>query len=362
MKFLDISKQDLYIKKKIFKNIEGVIKKSDFILGEEVNKFEKNFAKFCGAKFGVGCANGTDALIMALESLNLPKNSEVIVPAMTWCSTAFAVIKANLKPVLVDIKSSNPTICPSALRKKITKKTRAIIIVHLYGECCDVSEIKKVIKGKNIFIIEDAAQAHGAYDLTSKKKVGNIGDLACFSFYPGKNLGAYGDGGIITTNKKKNYDYLIKLRNMGQKLKNKHDLIGINSRLDTMQAVILNEKLKKLNRLNANRVKIANFYLDRINNRHIVKLKYTKGCVYHQFVIKVKQIKKFLKYLESNQIPYGRHYPNPIHKLKVLKKYFYNEKYPNSEYLASYCVSLPIDPLLKKKDLSYICNTINKFK
>ena len=215
MKFLDISKQDLYIKKKIFKNIEGVIKKSDFILGEEVNKFEKNFAKFCGAKFGVGCANGTDALIMALESLNLPKNSEVIVPAMTWCSTAFAVIKANLKPVLVDIKSSNPTICPSALRKKITKKTRAIIIVHLYGECCDVSEIKKVIKGKNIFIIEDAAQAHGAYDLTSKKKVGNIGDLACFSFYPGKNLGAYGDGGIITTNKKKNYNYLIKLRNMG---------------------------------------------------------------------------------------------------------------------------------------------------
>ena len=269
MKFLDIAKQDLKLKKKIFKEIDNVIRSNDFILGKKVDEFEKNFSKYCGTKFAIGCANGTDAITLALESLGLPKNSEVILPAMTWCSTAFAVIKANLKPVLVDIESDKSTICINALQKKINKKTKAIIIVHLYGECCDVSKLKKVIKNKNIYLIEDAAQAHGAYDCVSNKKVGNLGDLACFSFYPGKNIGAYGDGGIITTNNQKFASKLKQLRNMGQKLKNDHRLIGINSRLDTIQATILNEKLKKLNHYNKRRKIIADYYKKNIKNKLI---------------------------------------------------------------------------------------------
>ena len=361
MKFLDIAKQDLKLKKKIFKEIDNVIRSNDFILGKKVDEFEKNFSKYCGTKFAIGCANGTDAITLALESLGLPKNSEVILPAMTWCSTAFAVIKANLKPVLVDIESDKSTICINALQKKINKKTKAIIIVHLYGECCDVSKLKKVIKNKNIYLIEDAAQAHGAYDCVSNKKVGNLGDLACFSFYPGKNIGAYGDGGIITTNNQKFASKLKQLRNMGQKLKNDHRLIGINSRLDTIQATILNEKLKKLNHYNKRRKIIADYYKKNIKNKLIEKLKYSDGCVYHQYVVKVRHLKKFLFHLKKYRIPYGRHYPKPIHKLSALKKYFNKEVYINSERLASKCVSLPTNPLLNIKDLKYICLTINKF-
>ena len=361
MKFLDISKQDLPIKNEIITEIRGVIEKNDFILGEKVEQFEKNFSKFSGSKYSVGCGNGTDALILALETLNLPKNSEVIVPAMTWCSTAIAVLKANLKPVLVDIQKNSSTICLNSLKKKISRRTKVLIMVHLYGQCCDIKKIKKIIKNKNIFVIEDAAQAHGAYYYNPKNKVGNLGDMTCYSFYPGKNLGAYGDAGLITTNKKKYFDKLIKMRNMGQKTRNKHDIIGINSRLDTVQAAILNIKLKSLRKNNNLRKKIANFYNKNLNNKYIEKLNYTKGCVYHQYVIKVRKLKKFIEFLNYYKIPFSRHYPKPIHKLYSLKPFFKNEVYKNAEELSKSCISLPVNPLLKKKELSYICECINKF-
>ena len=183
MKFLDIYNQDKNIINLILKDIKKVIKNTNFILGEEVNFFERNFAKYCKSKFAIGCGNGTDALYMAIKSLNLPKGSEVILPAMTYCSTLFAVIEAGLKPVLVDVKN-NPTISPEEIKKKINKNTRVVILVHLYGEICDYKKIKKIIKNKNIYIIEDAAQAHGAVDSSNKNKsVGSIGDIACFSFY-----------------------------------------------------------------------------------------------------------------------------------------------------------------------------------
>ena len=200
MKFLDIYNQDKDIINLILKDIKKVIKNTNFILGKG-QFFERNFAKYCKSKFAIGCGNGTDALYMAIKSLNLPKGSEVILPAMTYCSTLFAVIEAGLKPVLVDVKN-NPTISPEEI-KKINKNTRVVILVHLYGEINDYKKIKKIIKNKNIYIIEDAAQAHGAVDSSNKNKsVGSIGDIACFSFYPSKNLGAYSDADIVTNNKK----------------------------------------------------------------------------------------------------------------------------------------------------------------
>ncbi len=359
IKFFDIYKQDKKFHKKILKDLQKTFKKGDFILGNDVKKFEKNFANFCGAKYAIGCANGTDALTIALKSLDLEKNSEVIIPAMTYCSTAFSVINANLKPILVDTKFLSPTIDINELRKKITKKTKVIMPVHLYGSVVDVNQIRKIIKNRKIFIIDDCAQAHGACD-DKDNKIGSISDISTFSLYPGKNLGAYGDAGIITTNSKALNIKIRKIRNLGSEKKFIHDTIGFNSRLDTIQAIILNYKLKNLKNLNQKRRKIAKKYDQFLFNKKIRKIKYSKNSIYHQYVILTKSRKKLIKLLNKNQIQYGFHYPYPIHKLKVFKKYFKRQKFKNSETLAKEGISIPIDPNLTNKQISLIIKTINR--
>ena len=360
IKFLDIYQQDKKLHISILNNFKKIFKKGDFILGNDVITFEKNFSKFCNSKFSIGCANGTDALTLALKSLNLKKNSEVIIPAMTYCSTAFSIINANLKPVLVDTEFMKSTISISDLKNKISNKTKVIMPVHLYGSVVNINEIKKLIRGKNIYIIDDCAQAHGAKD-DNGNQVGSLTDISTFSLYPGKNLGAYGDAGVITTNNKKFYIIIKKLRNLGSGVKFKHDLVGMNSRLDTLQAIILNHKLKQLSKLNSKRRKIALEYDNKINNKKIKKLKYSKFSIYHQYVLIVKRRNEFIKYLKKSKIQYGFHYPFAIHQLDVLKKYFKGEKFPNSEILAKYGISIPIDPNLSKKDVNYIISRLNSF-
>jgi dTDP-4-amino-4,6-dideoxygalactose transaminase len=371
MKFFDIYQQDKPIEKQIFSRIKKVIKKSNYILGDYVNKFENSFAKYCGVKYAISCNSGTDALFIALKSLNLPKNSEIIVPAMTFYSTISSIISAGLKPKLVDIDANSATISIDEVIKKINKKTKAIILVHLYGNSCKFSELKKKLK-KNIFIIEDASQAHGAYDCSgcenlrpncckAGKKVGSQGDLGCFSLYPGKNLGAYGDAGIITTNNFSKCNFIQKFRNLGSKKKYNHDILGINSRLDTIQACILLTKMKRLDKLNKKRLKIANEYSLKIQNQKIKKIQYSKGSVFHQYVITCNKSLELRKFLKKKKIPFGRHYPLPVHKLKSFKEIFKNQKYPNAEELSKNGVSLPIDPLLSKKNLKKIINSINNF-
>jgi len=364
IKFLDIYKQDKDLHKQILKNIKKLFKVGDFILGKEVDKFEINFAKFCGSSFAISCGNGTDALTIALKSLNLPNNSEVIIPAMTYCSTAFAVINANLKPVLVDTEYLSPTINIKDLRKKITKKTKVILPVHLYGSVVNITSIKKIIKNKNIFIVDDCAQAHGAYDVqknSKNKMVGSLADISCFSLYPGKNLGAYGDAGIITSNNKKLSRSIKKIRNLGSEKKFHHDYVGVNSRLDTIQAIILNKKLTKLNIINKNRQKIAKLYNKLIINKKITLLNYSESCVYHQYVILTKEKKKLIKIFNDKGIQYGFHYPFAIHQLKIFRKFFKYDKFRNSEQMARDGISIPIDPNLSKKDVLYIIKTLNEF-
>ena len=360
VKFLDIYNQDKKLHVSILNGFKSIFKKSDFILGNEVKKFEKNFALFCKSKFSVGTANGTDALTIALKSLNLKKGSEVIIPAMTYCSTAFSVINANLKPILVDTEFLSPNIDINKIKKKINKKTKVIMPVHLYGSVTNIHEIKKIIKNKKIFIIDDCAQAHGAKD-NNGNRVGSLADISTFSFYPGKNLGAYGDAGIITTTNKKYYLRIRKLRNLGSEKKFIHDKVGMNSRLDTLQALILNHKLKNLNKLNNIRRKIALEYDRKIKNRKIIKLKYSKFCVYHQYVLIVKERKKLIRLLKNSNIQYGFHYPFAIHQLKVFKNLYKKEKFKNSEKLAKYGISIPINPNLNKKDISYIIKKLNSF-
>ncbi len=360
IKFLDIYNQDKKYHNSILKDLRIFFKKGDFILGDSVEKFEKNFANLCGAKYSIGCANGTDAITLALKSLNLKNGSEVLIPAMTYCSTAFSVLNANLKPILVDTDYLSPTININELKKKITKKTKVIMPVHLYGSVVNINEIKKTIRNRKIFIIDDCAQAHGAKN-DKGKKVGSLADISTFSLYPGKNLGAYGDAGIITTNNKNLYKKIRKIRNLGAEKKFIHDEVGMNSRLDTIQALILNYKLRDLLRLNTLRRKIAAKYDKYLINKKIKKIKHSKYSVYHQYVVIVKNRQRFINFLKKNKIQYGFHYPYAIHQLNVFKKYFKKEKFKNSEILAKYGISIPINPLLTNKEVSYIINKLNSF-
>jgi len=362
IKILDLYRQDKKLHKSIIKDINKLFKKGDFILGKKVIEFEKKFAQFCKSKYAISCANGTDALTIALKSLNLPNQSEVIIPAMTYCSTAFAVINANLKPVIVDTEYLEPTMNLNDLKTKITKKTRVILPVHLYGSVANLNGIKKLIKNKKIYLIDDCAQAHGAIDDSikkSNKRVGSTSDISCFSFYPGKNLGSYGDAGMITTNNKKLYTLIKKIRNLGSEKKFIHEYVGVNSRLDTIQAIILNKKIEKLKSLNKKRQKIAQIYNTKIQNKKIAKLKYSKSCVYHQYVILVKDKKKLIYLFKKKGIQFGFHYPYAIHQLKVFKKQYKNKKFKNSERIAREGISIPIDPNLSKKNIEIIIRTLN---
>ena len=360
VKFLDIYKQDKKIHYHFIKLLKKHFKSSDFILGKSVEIFEKNFSKFTKSKYSIGCANGTDALYLALKCLNLPRNSEVIVPAMTWISTVLSIINNNLKPVLVDVDRNSSLISLNEIKKKINKKTKVILPVNLYGSVVNIKQIKKIIGKRKIFIIEDSAQAHGSKD-EHGNNIGKYSDLCCYSFYPGKNLGCYGDGGMITTNSKLYYDKLIKLRNLGSKIKHKHDEIGINSRLDTIQASLLILKLKKLHNLNSKRKKIAKFYNKNIKNKKINIIEYSKNSVFHQYVILVQNRNNLIKLLKQNNIQYGIHYPISINKLNCFKNFFKNKKFINSEFIASSCLSLPIDPNLTLKDQKKICLVLNRY-
>ena len=360
IKFLDIHKQDKKIQKLFISKLKESFKKTDFILGSAVNDFEKKFSEYCSIKYSVGCANGTDALYLALKTLNLPKNSEVIVPAMTWISTVLSIVNCGLKPILVDVDKNNSLISIDEIKNKINKKTKVIMPVHLYGGVVDIKEIRKIIGKKKIFIIEDAAQAHGALD-DYGNKIGKFSDLTCFSFYPGKNLGCYGDGGAVITNNFLYYKKLRKLRNLGSEDKHSHDEIGINSRLDTIQAKLLILKLKELNKLNSKRKILAKLYNKKLINNKIKKIKYSKNAVYHQYVILIKNRNKLIKVLKENNIQFGIHYPVSINKLNCFSKKFKKQLYPNAEQISAECLSLPIDPNLSLKDLNKICSVLNNF-
>lgn len=358
--FFNINRQDKKFRKNIINSITKIIKSNDFINGKAVKLFENKFAKFCSTKHCISVANGTDALFIALKALNLKKNDEVIVPAMTWKSTVLASLNLNFKTILVDIEKDGSDFNLNELKKKITNRTKAIIVVHLYGNPANIKGIKDLIKKRNISIIEDAAQAHGAFDYILKKKVGSIGDIACFSFYPGKNLGAYGDAGCLTTNNNFLSKKIRLIKNIGSMNKYDCEVKSINSRMDTMQAAILNIKLDELHNNNRKRNIIANIYRNKIRNKNINFVNYRKGAVYHQFVIISKLRNKIIKYFQKNKISYGMHYPISINKLKIFKNKFKNKKFPNAEIIAKCGLSLPIDPNLKHFQIIKICKILNK--
>ena len=361
IEFNNIYRQDKTLFNNIIRDIKKIIKNSKFILGDEVRKFENKFAKFTNTKYCIGCANGSDALYLAIKSLHLKKKDEVIIPDMTYVATASAVINNGCKLRLADVNIENASIDQNEIIKKINKKTKAIILVNLWGFSANYKNLKKICKKRKIVLIEDAAQSIGSYNEIGENS-GNLGDIACFSFFPGKNLGAYGDGGAVVTNNKRIYNSILRLRTHGALKKFKYKVIGVNSRLDSIQASILNEKLKRINLINNKRRAIAKYYFKKLKNRKIFLFKkINDGSCFHQFVILIKERNKFTNYLKKNQIPFGFHYPYSLHKLKPIKKYCNDKNFKNSVTISSRCVSLPIDPNLSKKKLDYIINKINLF-
>ena len=360
IKFLDLKKQYLSIKTEIDEAMQKVIEDLAFIGGKHKEEFEKNFAEFIGIKSCIGVGNGTDALEIALWALDLPNESEVLVPANTFIATAEAVTRNGLNVKFVDCDRYYQ-INTKSIKEHITLKTSAIIAVHLYGHPANMKKIDEIAKKYDLKVIEDCAQAHGA--LIDGKKVGNFSDIATFSFYPGKNLGAFGDGGAIVTNQKDLEEKIRKFIDHGRSNKYFHEFEGRNSRLDGIQAAILNVKLKYLNEWIEKRDYIANRYLNEINNQKVKLPNVIKNIkhAWHLFVIQVDNRDRFIEYMNKYDIQTGIHYPIALPKLKAY------------EYLRSTCknfkackedrflVSIPIGEHLKSSEIDKIIKVINGY-
>jgi dTDP-4-amino-4,6-dideoxygalactose transaminase len=360
--FVDFKNEYSSIKNEINDAIQRVLGSGWYMLGNEVNKFEKEFAKYLGVKYCIGVASGLDALHLILRALGIGKEDEVIVPANTYIATLLAISHANAHPVLVEPDERTYNLNPKLIEEKITEKTKAIIPVHLYGLSVDMDTINNIAKNYNLYVVEDTAQAHGTE--YKKRKCGSLGTAAGFSFYPTKNLGAIGDAGAVTTNDEEIADKIRVLRNYGSREKYYNEEKGFNSRLDEIQAAILRVKLKHLDEWNEKRRGNAKFYNENIKNENLVLPVEPKECkhVYHQFVIRCNNRDRLQEYLRSNGIGTLVHYPIPPHLSKAyadlkLKK----GDFPITEKIANECLSLPIYPEISIHNLDKIVKVVNKF-
>lgn len=358
IKFLDLQKINANYQEQLLQKMKLVLDKGWFILGNEVKEFETNFANYCGTKHCIGVANGLDALILILKAYiqlgKLQKGDEVIVPSNTYIATILAIFQADLVPVLVEPDLETYNINPELIQQNISAKTKAIMPVHLYGQLCTMERINEIAKQHNLLVIEDAAQAHGLNFEGNNTKA--------FSFYPAKNLGALGDGGAITTNDDVLAKVLFSLRNYGSDKKYHNQFIGINSRLDEIQAAFLNVKLTDLDADNDQRRTIAKRYLSEIKNDKIVlpKVKSLEKHVFHLFVIRTENREELQDYLLKNDIETVIHYPIPPHKQKALKEW--NDLYfPISEKIHNEILSLPISQVITDAEIDYVIEILNKY-
>lgn len=365
IKFLDLQNINLQYQAELTEAFERVLKSGWFIMGKEVTAFENEFARYCGTKYCIGVANGLDALILILEGYKemgiMKEGDEVIVPSNTYIASILAISKAGLKPVLCEPDINTYLLDPGLVESHITDRTRAILPVHLYGQLCDMGPINSIAKKHGLKVIEDSAQSHAAV-YTDGRKSGNLGDASGFSFYPGKNLGALGDAGAITTNDDELATVLKALRNYGSHKKYHNLYKGINSRLDEIQAALLAVKLKYLDAETIRRREAANYYLRNISNPKITLPSVTteEGHVFHVFVIRVQDREHFQQYLSTNGIETNIHYPIPPHQQPAYKDISTRE-FPVSELIHREIISLPMSPIMPEKDLAYIVEVINNY-
>ena len=368
---VDLNGQYRKIRWQVNREIKKVIKSSSFINGPSVKEFQSNLENYLGVRHVIPCANGTDALQVALMSLNLKKGDEVITTNFSFASTIEVILLLGLKPVLVDIDPKTFNLNTSLIKSKINDKTKAIIPVHLFGQTCDIEKIVEIANKYNLYVIEDNAQALGSkYKFSNSKKqfAGTIGDISTTSFFPSKNLGCYGDGGAIITNSD-NLAYKLRgLVNHGMYERYYHDEVGVNSRLDSIQAAILNVKLKYLDKYNNRRQHSAKLYNEALNKVESIETPFVESDpdthVYHQYTLKVKDGKRddLAEHLLNNNIPFGIYYPLGFHEQKAYKQEFTNDKdFPVTNKVKNEVISLPMHTELSKSQIKYITNTISSF-
>lgn len=360
IKFLDLKKINNRYREEIDSRIKDILDKGWYLQGEENENFTKNFANFCGTKFALGVANGLDALNLIIKAYGFGDGDEIIVPANTYIATILAISENGCIPILVepDIKTYN--INPDSIEKKITTKTKAIMVVHLYGQAVQMEKIWKIAKKYNLKIIEDSAQAHGA--IYQENRTGNLGDASGFSFYPGKNLGCIGDGGAVTTNDEELFNKIKAIANYGSDRKYHHIYKGVNSRLDEIQAAVLDIKLKHLDSDNNKRREISKYYRENIKNSKIIlpETYDEKSHVWHIFAVRTKNRDEFQKYLTEKGIQTIIHYPTPPHKQGAYKEWN-NLSFPITEEIHNTILSLPISPVMTDSEIEKVVEVINEF-
>ena len=359
VRFLDLKSIHKEIQEEIQEAISAVLDSGVYIGGDSVNEFETNYAKYLGAKYCVGVANGLDAIKLSLMALNIKDGDEVIVPSHTFIATWLAVSDLGAIPIPVEPDIDTYSIDISQIEEAITEKTKAIIPVHLYGQPVDMDKIIKIAKKYGLYVIEDAAQAHGA--TYKDKKIGSHGDLVAWSFYPGKNLGAIGDAGAVTTNNKEYAEKIRVLGNYGSRIKYINEEKGINSRLDPIQAAVLNVKLKFLDTWNQQRKAIAASYLSEIDEEGLVlpnKMSLSDS-VWHVFPVRSVNRDEIIKKLKNNDIETLIHYPFPPHKQKIYSHNYKNYNFDLSEKISNELLSLPIGPHMNFEDVDFVVNIIN---
>lgn len=356
---MKVSLSDIKIDNEIKKAVLLVLESKKFILGKNTEIFENNFAKFCGVKYAACVSSGTSALFLTLKSLGVKTGDEVIVPSLSFIASATPILMCGAKPKFVDVNIKNYTIDPDEVEKKITKKTKGIISVHLYGHSADIDKIKKITKSDSLFLVEDAAQAHGAG--YKGKMVGSLGDAAIFSFYPSKNLTVGGDGGIAISNNRQLVENVKILRDHGRTEKYLHRFLGYNLRFNEIQAAIGKIMLKRLNRGNISRRKIAKKYNSLLTDSIIKPYEENWAThVYHMYTIQSKNRDKLNAFLKKLKIGTGIHYPIPIHKQPLFKEY--NRIHlPITEEISKTTLSLPMFPTLSDKQQKFVISSINRF-
>lgn len=359
IQFLDIKSSFIEVKNDLDAAFERVTNSGWYILGKEVELFEKEFAEYCGTDRCLGVANGLDALTLILRAMNIGPGDEVIVPSNTYIATWLAVSHIGATPVPVEPNSSTYNLDPSLIESSITDKTKAIMVVHLYGQPAEMDEINQIAKKYKIKVIEDCAQAHGA--LYKGRPVGSLGDAAGFSFYPGKNLGAMGDGGAVVSDDDELMRKVSTLRNYGSQKKYHNEVIGYNSRLDELQAAFLRVKLKKLDEWNRRRTVIADRYLERLGEQTSLALPtLDSNCnhVWHLFVVTHAERSKLQADLLEDGIATMVHYPIPPHQSDAYKPEFLDRNFEIAERLASSLISLPIGPHMSLEDADYVIDQL----
>jgi dTDP-4-amino-4,6-dideoxygalactose transaminase len=361
IKFLDLMGINKVYENEIKNRIQLIFDKGWYLQGDENNSFDEAFAAYCGTKYAVGVANGLDALNLIIKAYGFGSGDEIIVPANTYIASVLAISANDCKPVLVEPDISTYNIDPELIEKAITPKTKAIMVVHLYGQAVNMDVIWKLAEKYNLKIIEDSAQAHGA--IYKGRRVGNLGDASGFSFYPGKNLGCLGDGGAVTTNDKELYLKIKAIANYGSNQKYVNLYKGVNSRLDEVQAAVVNVKLPYLDVDNDKRRNIADYYIKNIVNPLIIlpKVLQREMHVWHLFVIRTENREKLQNYLHSNGIQTLIHYPIPIHKQEAYKEWN-NLSLPITEKIHKEVLSLPISPVMTQEEANKVVQVINAYR